>query len=578
MRFENQTPRPPSERRVSKGTGRFSWRALVLITAGLILLISALAALYVRERQRTSRGGSRISSSEITALKEISQKKEDAFEEIKLSKADLTETDTELLDEAVKSLERYTELASSDNEQVARLAVLRRQQHIVHAERLRAAARKSEARADQEGEQVSGLAVSELKKAQEAEKEIEKKWYDSGLGNPGKITQLDVRIRRLEAEPIWKKTRELAAQAEGFFKEQKLSEAEDCFKESIRLEREFTEKYRDVLNTEFNRLDKLNARLETVRSYPQQQALEKIEKEAQGFEAIKDWAKAAVQWQEAMSQIGKIIVQYPLSQYASRTHEIELVKHRNLARYRPEIDAALNDLGSLRQMLRTKQIDAAADKARALLERMNKLETISPGLFPESNPAVQEVDYITKHEGTMRVLLPLLDRLLLPVPGTPKQQLLKHEVAQSFYSLVHGKNPSALVRGTAPVESVSYEDADVFCREVSWLTGRTVRLPTLAEIKLAAGDLTQPPARQQAWSFDSTDGLTVMDTATSQPNYFGFYDIIGNVEEWVEAEANTSVATVVGGNVNWVPAAGLPQRQAQKKERSRTLGFRFIVE
>ena len=69
-----------------------------------------------------------------------------------------------------------------------------------------------------------------------------------------------------------------------------------------------------------------------------------------------------------------------------------------------------------------------------------------------------------------------------------------------------------------------------------------------------------------------------MDVATSQPNAAGFYDIIGNVEEWVESDPNTSVATVVGGNVNWVPTSGLPQRQALKKERSRTLGFRFVIE
>ncbi len=578
MRFEKQAPRPPSKRRANRVAGRFSWQVLVLIAVGFLLLISALAALYVRERQRTSQGGSRISSNEVTALREISLKKEDAFEEIKLSKAELTETDIELLDEAVKSLERYTEIETTDGEQGTRLIELRRRQHIVHAERLRVQARKAEARADQESEQLGGVALSELNKALEAEKEIEKRWYNSGLGNPGKITQLDTRIRRLEAGPIWKKTRTLEAQAEGFFKEQKLSEAEDCFKESIRLEREFTEKYRDVLNTEFNRLEKLKARLETVQSYPDQVALEKIEKEAQGFEAIKDWAKACVLWEEAMGQLARMIVQFPLSQYASRTHEAELTKRRNLARYRPEIDASLNELSNLRQLLRAKQIDAATDRARALLAKMNKLEALSPGIFPETNPSVQEVDYITKHEGTLRVLLPLLDRLLLPIPGTPNQQLLKNEVAQSFYSLVHGKNPSAMVRGTAPVESVSYEEAMVFCREISWLTGRKVRLPSLAEIKLAAGDLAQPPARKQAWTFDTTDGLTIMDTATSQPNSLGFYDIIGNVEEWVESDPETSVATVVGGNVNWVPSAGLPQRQAQKKERSRTLGFRFIVE
>jgi formylglycine-generating enzyme required for sulfatase activity len=94
----------------------------------------------------------------------------------------------------------------------------------------------------------------------------------------------------------------------------------------------------------------------------------------------------------------------------------------------------------------------------------------------------------------------------------------------------------------------------------------------------AAGDVSAVPAREQAWTFDSTDGLTVKEVATSQPATTGFYDIIGNVEEWAESGAETNVATVVGGNVNWVPTAGLPQRQAPKKERTRALGFRFVIE
>jgi formylglycine-generating enzyme required for sulfatase activity len=65
---------------------------------------------------------------------------------------------------------------------------------------------------------------------------------------------------------------------------------------------------------------------------------------------------------------------------------------------------------------------------------------------------------------------------------------------------------------------------------------------------------------------------------TSKPNAAGFFDLIGNVEEWTLAPEGKEAAVVVGGSVNWVPVAGFPQRNAQKRERSRTLGFRFIIE
>ena len=580
MRFEQAAPRAKPERRASKPRTQSPWQVNVLIALGLVALISALTVFYVRERVRTGLPVQvRDENKEAITFKESSKRKEDAFEEIKLSKADLAEADLELLDDAVKDLERYVELKPAELEQVRRLEELRRRQHIIHAERLRAMARTAEAAAQEDKTPDSAIAQRELARARDAEREIDQKWYFSGMVNKGKITQLETRLRRLEAEPVWRRTRDLEAQAENLIKAKKMIEAEDCLKEAIRIEIEFTEKYRDVLNTEFNRRDKLNARLETIRSFPLQEVLEKIANEAIAEEGLKNWPKASAGWDQAIRQIGQIILQFPQSEYANRSYEAELVRRRNLARTRPEVEIIEGEMRGLRGLLQKSQIEVAIVKARELQARMKKIEINNPGVFPETSPEIQEVDYLTKYEGTLRVVSPLLDRLMLPIPGSaPTQRMLKQEVAQSFYSLVSGRNPSAKARGTAPVESVSYDEARLFCRQLSWISGRTVRLPRLEEIKQAAGDLSSPPARQFAWTFDSTDGLTVMDVATSQPNAAGFYDIIGNVEEWVESDPNTSVATVVGGNVNWVPTSGLPQRQALKKERSRTLGFRFVIE
>lgn len=582
MRFEHGSPKPDKEKKRSKPSapsGHRPWQVNVLIAAGIIVLTLGITFFYVGERERETKNMPAAPKiDKVGALREMSKTKEEAFEEIKLTKAEITETDLELFDEAVRALEQYLEAQPDDLEQTRRIDNLRTRQHVVHAERLRSISKAAEAKAQQDESAEQGIAQRELGKALEAEKEIDEKWYFSGMVNKGKIAQLGTRIRRIEAEPIWKKTRSLEVQAEAFFNSRKLVEAEDCFKEAIALEQEFTEKYRDVLNTEFNRINKLNGRLETVRSFLLQQALTKLEEEANAAELRGEWLKATALWDEAIKQIAKIINQFAQSEFASRSHEAELVKRRNLARAHPDTETIKKEISDMRQMLQKAQTEPALIKARSLLVQMTKVEVSNPGAFPEANPLVQEVDYITKHEGTIRVLLSSLDRLLLPIPGENSKRMFKQEVAQSLYSLVTGKNPSALVRGTAPVESVSYDDAVAFNRQLSWVLGRTVRLPRLDEIKKVAGDLTAAPTRSSAWTFDSTDGLTVMDVATSQPTATGYYDIIGNVEEWVEAEPNTSIATVVGGNVNWVPQPGLPQRQIQKKERSRTLGFRFVVE
>jgi formylglycine-generating enzyme required for sulfatase activity len=58
----------------------------------------------------------------------------------------------------------------------------------------------------------------------------------------------------------------------------------------------------------------------------------------------------------------------------------------------------------------------------------------------------------------------------------------------------------------------------------------------------------------------------------------GFHDLVGNVEEWTSATEGDSRAPAVGGSVASAPSAGLSVRQVYKREKSRTLGFRIVIE
>jgi formylglycine-generating enzyme required for sulfatase activity len=110
------------------------------------------------------------------------------------------------------------------------------------------------------------------------------------------------------------------------------------------------------------------------------------------------------------------------------------------------------------------------------------------------------------------------------------------------------------------------------------MLGARVRLPTLVEHAAAAGDLTKPVASEFAWTAANTDGVDARPVATARPDARGFHDLLGNVEEWTSAQDGETRAPVVGGSVATVPAAGLPVRQVFKREKSRTLGFRIVIE
>jgi formylglycine-generating enzyme required for sulfatase activity len=147
-------------------------------------------------------------------------------------------------------------------------------------------------------------------------------------------------------------------------------------------------------------------------------------------------------------------------------------------------------------------------------------------------------------------------------------QMGAYEVTQEEYQKVMGTNPSYFSAGGGgaarvagmdtkrfPVENVSWDDAQAFCRKLSELpaekkAGRSYRLPTEAEWEHAcrAGTTT---AFHYGASLTSTQanmyGLSPYGGAKAgpnlqrtekvgsyRPNAFGLYDMHGNVLEWCQ--------------------------------------------
>ena len=228
--------------------------------------------------------------------------------------------------------------------------------------------------------------------------------------------------------------------------------------------------------------------------------------------------------------------------------------------------------------IREKKYDQAIEATKKLLDTAQKIEEKSPGVLPIDSPLIQELTFITKRQGMIKIINNAIEGFFIKHPVKNEIKLMRHEVPQSFYEAVMGLNPSAVVRGNLPVESVNYEDTQKFCKQLGWLTGRKTRLPTAEEFMQATGENGEKNKSEQAWTFDNTDGLTTRNVATTQMNRYGFYDLIGNVEEWTDAPEANEEAFILGGSVNTVTKKEFPQRKALKRERSRTLGFRVIQE
>jgi predicted Zn finger-like uncharacterized protein len=193
-----------------------------------------------------------------------------------------------------------------------------------------------------------------------------------------------------------------------------------------------------------------------------------------------------------------------------------------------------------------------------------KLTLIPPGEFMMGSPR-QEID------GLIREFSFLKDNLEAEQPQhqvriTKPYYLGMCEVTQGEYERVMGTNPSAFSRSGSssakvsgqdtsrfPVESVSWEDAEEFCRRLSALSeeraaGRVYRLPTEAEWEFACRAGTTTPfhfgsqlnGREANCNGNFPHGTTVKGPDLQRPtrvgsygaNGFGLYDMHGNVWEW----------------------------------------------
>jgi formylglycine-generating enzyme required for sulfatase activity len=161
----------------------------------------------------------------------------------------------------------------------------------------------------------------------------------------------------------------------------------------------------------------------------------------------------------------------------------------------------------------------------------------------------------------------------------------KSPVTQAQWLAVNGDNQSAFCDlPDHPVDSVTWDKAVAFCRRLSDLSGRPVRLPSEAEWEYACragtpGEFFFGPwgpcrdgsevlweARhalcEYAW-FDLNSGDSTQPVGTKRPNPWGLHDMLGNVWEWC--------ADTWHGNYVGAPSDGMAWVEGEERQPRRCL-------
>jgi formylglycine-generating enzyme required for sulfatase activity len=113
------------------------------------------------------------------------------------------------------------------------------------------------------------------------------------------------------------------------------------------------------------------------------------------------------------------------------------------------------------------------------------------------------------------------------------------EVTQRQWLALMPSNRSPQRGDDLPVTSVSWKEAQEFCRGLSQREGAPYRLPTEAEWEYACrAGADDPPAGREpleavAWYADNAEETT-HPVGQKGPNAWGLHDMLGNVAEWTQ--------------------------------------------
>lgn len=518
---------------------------------------------------------------EYEALRLKSLSVEGQFEEI-LSLREYNQSDLNLLLEAIELQELYVSALPYHNFQGhQRLDFLKQRYDQLASEIYYTQSNLDERLSQEYADQGDyAKAIEKIQSAIEGQTTINELHGLSTHRNINRIAQLKRTLDYFKAYPLYAEIQELERKAIEFAKSEEWIEAAEVMQQIIEKQLFLNSEYRSSKLANSFKVNDYKLQEITFLSEPLRQDIDSLTAQADARVQKQEYKEAAAFYQEALRlqiELNKNFLESPYNSN-DRVNDL-LVKSQTAGSY--DLGESINNLNfEIDRDLRQRNLGLAKDKILRVSDAILRMTEE----FPKSAYNDRDLEIKIKFLNYIRNdLSRIQDRIyenLLPIPGEPGKQIYNSEVSQAIYSTIMGVNPSRYQGDLKPVESVSWEDARNFCKRLSWILGLTVRLPKEYEFRSMVGRLRYVKLEKHVVSNLDKGGLA--DIQSKDALAVGAYDLLGNVSEWLFSEEAyyDDYAKHIGGHFGDSLEAiyTVPLRQANRNERSRLIGFRFVVE
>ena len=493
----------------------------------------------------------------------------------------ISAADLENLRKAVRLQEVYIEKAravSSDRSPETRLTALRRKLQNLEAEPSHASVADFEKSAAA-AEAVGNLAEAEklYLRAYDTQDKINRNYWLSKYRDVAKSVELDRKIKNLQVRPMYEQSVEAEKKADAAVKKSDWKTAVHEYERAVEISRDISVKFPTSGYNDYVRIQRLRKSLDSLKSSDLKTEIEAVLLEAAAARKRGDHAGAADKYASAAARQKEINVHFPRSMHVSEEKfaEYSALSAESQSRiYAAEIAASDK---AFTAAIRAGDFAKASDLGASLESRVERFRADFPKSSDITDEDLMRIRYLNFTAADMPEIRAYVLASLLPLDGGKK--MLKTEVPQKLYEKIMRENPSRNKSSALnPAESITFEEAKNFCQRLGWILGAKADLPTLAEYRGAVGNLRYADIDALSWNGSNSGGET-HQIATKKANDRGFFDLLGNVAEFVADGADSESCTVIGGGAQTSAdsISELPVSSADKNGRSRMVGFRFTV-